>query len=273
MSKPLDIGEYKRLKQVKLESVFRGEKEGEIHPNVQFLLSLRPLMWEGRGNMLTGSDFADALNRGYPYPDGPKTKPLDTRTPLMHRKVTGEQKKVWGANVDWGTKHEPLALEAMRVWLERNGKGTLHHLGTMSHAMIHGREEGTNNDRLGGTIDACTSQNWLIEAKCLAPDMKKTTRNAQEKAQRQKYHTEVVPYYMDQIQGYLWVYGFDAAYFIQYFWSPDLRNPDNPHLLHIIEVKKDENWEATNRPLLEGFVDEWDKKKGEREDKILNFFK
>lgn len=264
MSKQLDLGSYRRLKQAKTENVFQ-----EMHPHVQYLLSLFPLMWEERGNMLTGSDFADALNRGY----WRNKSPPNTRASLLHRKVTGEQKKVWGTNTDYGNKFEPLNLAAFETWLIANGHGNLHHLGTMSHAMVHGKEEGTHNDRLGGTIDACTSKNWLVEAKCLPPDPKSTEKEADKRVKRKEYHDQVVPYYMDQIQGYLWVYGFDGAFFTQYMASSYDHNEKYPHILSIVIVKKDENWAATNRPLLEAFIDEWDKKKEEREDKILNFFK
>lgn len=263
MSRQLDLGGYQRLKMLKSEPF-----SDEIHPNVQRLLSLRPLLWEDREGMLTVSDFPDALNRGY----WRKKSAIDTRTPLMHRKVTGAEKKVWGTNCDYGKKFEALNLAAFETWAKHNGRGHLHYLGTMSHAMVHGRQEGTHNDRLGGTIDACTSQNWLVEAKCLPPDEKSTELEADKRVKRKEFHTEIVPYYIDQVQGYCCIYNFDGAFFTQYMASKYDNNPKYPHILNIIITKKDPEWEKVNRPSLESFIDEWDKKKKEREDKIVNYF-
>ena len=183
---------------------------------------------KARASLVTASDVAAVLNMNFFTP----------AAVVMHRKlaaITGDCGHLTpfcgNEATDWGTHHEPAALEAFcaRTGHKVVTTGLLRH---RHHAF------------LGGSPDGITWCGAILEIKCPFSGDVPVIRS-------------VPRHYLPQVQILMEIANLERAYFIQFrpqgYGPKGVVNVSQPERFNLLEVPRDRAWAETHLPTLEKF--------------------
>ncbi len=178
--------------------------------------------------LFRGSEAPRVLDRGYV-----KRKNQSSQADWVNEKLGLKQPdKIWDGFTNHGIQYEPTAL---RLFKEKYKKETFE-LGSVTWAdALPSRMFDENEDYaalfplMGGSPDAITTDLELVEVKC---PLKR----------RWNVHQQVPPYYIDQVQFYMWQFDLEKCYFVQYFYTAP---PEDQLKINVIE--RDKGWWVNNK--------------------------
>lgn len=177
--------------------------------------------------MLTASEFADVMCRGYNKGKG--------RDILLEEKTGGKRREIPSfvkMMMDWGNDLEEEARDhfAIKEGLEVFETGCVYHSDLWeNHIPVGASPDG---------LVVVDGELWVVEIKC--------------PYKRVPQKGIVPPIYKDQIQGQIWVLGAVGCFFIQYV-PP---RGQNDRILYVDKVLRDDSWAPTTVPHLISFIEE-----------------